>query len=40
MEGLLEDPDAGGDHEAGFDEGGEGLDFAVAVVVDVVGGAV
>ena len=40
VDGLVDDPDGGGKHEAGFDEGGERLDFAVAVVVVVVGGAV
>ena len=40
VDGLVDDPDGGGEHEAGFDEGGEGLNLAVAVVVVVVGGAV
>ena len=39
-DGLGDDPDAGGEHEAGFDEGGEAFDLAVAVVVVFVGGAV
>ena len=39
VDGLVDDPDGGGEHEAGFDEGGEGFDLAVAVVVVFVGGA-
>ncbi len=39
-DGLGDDPDAGGEHEDGFDEGGEAFDLAVAVVVVLVGGAV
>ena len=31
---------AGAEHDDGFDEGGEGFDLAVAVVVALVGGAV
>jgi hypothetical protein len=38
--GLVDDPGAGGEHDARLDEGGQGFDLAVAVVVDVVGGAV
>ena len=38
VDGLVGDPDAGDDHEAGFDEGGEVLDLAVAVGVVFVGG--
>jgi hypothetical protein len=37
---LGDQPDAGGKHDAGLDEGGEGLDLAMAVVVVLVGGAV
>ena len=40
LDGFGDDPDAGGEHEDGLDEGGEGFDFAVAVGVVVVGGAV
>ncbi len=39
-DGLGENPDAGGEHEEGLDEGGEAFNFAVAVVVVLVGGAV
>jgi hypothetical protein len=39
-DGLGDDPEAGDEHEAGLDEGGEALHLAVAVVVLVVGGAV
>ena len=39
-DGFGEDPDRGAEHDDGFDEGGEGFDFSVAVVVGVVGGAV
>ena len=35
-----DDPDAGGEHDAGLDEGGERLDLAVTVVVIFVGGPV
>jgi len=38
--GFGEDPDAGGEHEDGFDAGGEAFDLAVAVGVACVGGAV
>ena len=40
MNCLVDDPDGRSQHEAGFDEGGEGFDFAMAVGVIVVGGAV
>ena len=39
-DGFGEDPDAGAEHEDGFDGGGEAFDLAVAVGVVVVGGAV
>ena len=39
-ERFADDPDAGGEHDAGFDECGEGFDLAVAVVVVLVGGTV
>src|ERR1700677_2635019 len=38
--GFGEDPYAGGEHEDGFDGGGEAFDLAVAVGVAGVGGAV
>jgi hypothetical protein len=38
--GFGEDPDAGGEHEDGFDGGGEAFDLAVAIGVAGVGGAV
>ena len=34
---LGDNPDAGGEHDAGFDEGGERFDLAVAVVVVLIG---
>ncbi len=40
VDGLVDDPDGGGEHEAGLDEGGERLDLAVAIVVVFVGGAI
>ena len=39
-DGLGKDPDAGAEHEEGFDAGGEAFDLAVAVGVVGVGGAV
>ena len=39
-DGFGEDPDAGAEHEDGFDGGGEAFDLAVAVGVVGVGGAV
>ena len=39
-DGFGENPDAGGEHEDGFDASGEAFDLAVAVGVVVVGGAV
>jgi len=39
-DGLGENPDAGAEHENGFDAGGEALDLAMAIGVDGVGGAV
>jgi hypothetical protein len=39
-DGFGEDPDAGGEHEDGFDGGGETFDLAVAVGVVGVGGTV
>ena len=38
--GFRKDPDAGGEHEDGFDGGGEAFDLAVAVGVIGVGGPV
>ena len=40
VDGFGEDPDAGAEHEDGFDGGGEAFDLAVAVGVVGVGGAV
>ena len=39
-EGLVDDPDAGGEHDAGLDEGCKRFHLAVAVVVLFVGGTV
>ena len=39
-DGLGDDPEGGAEHEGGFDEGGEALDFAVAVVMVFIGGAI
>ena len=39
-DGFGEDPDAGAEHEDGFDAGGEAFDLAMAVGVAVVGGTV
>ena len=40
LDGLVDDDDARQKQETGFDEGGEILDFAVAVLVVGVGGLV
>jgi hypothetical protein len=40
VDGLIDDPEGGREHEAGFNEGGEAFDLAVTVVVIFVGGAV
>ena len=40
VDGFGDDPDAGGEHDEGLDEGGERFDLAVAVVVVFVGGTV
>ena len=39
-DGLVDDPRAGGEHDARLDEGGQRLHLAVAVVVHLVGGTV
>ena len=40
LAGFVDDPDAGQQQQAGFEEGGEALDFAVAVLMIGVGGLV
>ena len=39
-DGFGENPDAGGEHQEGLDEGGEAFDLSVTVVVIFVGGPV
>jgi hypothetical protein len=40
LDGGGDEEDTGRQHDDGFDEGGEGLDLAVTIVVALVGGAV
>ena len=40
VHGLVDDPDAGEEEQAGFDEGGDVFDLAVAVLILGVGGQV
>ena len=40
VNGFVDDPDGGEEHQAGFYKGRKGLDFAVAIAVVLVGRAV